>query len=449
MHVLIVTDQHPESLGGVQVAIRLQRRFLERLGHRVTIAAPALHRRDSAPDAADRQAYLDLPSRPITRDREYGITWPGARTDRALAEALSHLPPVDLVHVQGDFWGALIGLRAARGISSARARAHRSRVPVVITMHNHVDEGTRAVTPFAPLVFQALRAWRRLAVGACTAPVPRRARGAWRYLAELATEASAVTAPSRHFADALERHGVVPEVLVTPGGVDDEAIAAARRLPRSPRSRPRLVWLGRMSHEKRVLEFIDAIAESSIDADVVLHGAGLLLPRVKERIARLGLAQRVTVAGPVPYAEALASMHDADALVQTSMGFETQGLTPFEAAALGTPTIFCDPEIADDVSASVEWRVPDGTVAALARTLREAIAELATELETGSAAEPVVAPAAEPSSGSAAGPVAASAEGSSSGARRFRIPESEGRVFLQSQQTRAMLDVYERAARAG
>ena len=44
MHILIVTDQHPESLGGVQVAIRLQRKFLERLGHRVTIAAPALHR---------------------------------------------------------------------------------------------------------------------------------------------------------------------------------------------------------------------------------------------------------------------------------------------------------------------------------------------------------------------------------------------------------------------
>ncbi|WP_164512792.1 glycosyltransferase, partial [Leucobacter chromiireducens] len=155
MHVLVVTDQHPDSLGGVQVAIRLQLRALEQLGHRVTIAAPALHRPGFEVAAADRGVYLDLPSRPITRDREYGISWPGARTDRALAARLAELPPVDLVHVQGDFWGAMIGIRAARGL----------RVPIVHTMHNHVDAGTRAVTPLAPVVFQALRVWRRLAVG--------------------------------------------------------------------------------------------------------------------------------------------------------------------------------------------------------------------------------------------------------------------------------------------
>lgn len=403
MHVLVVTDQHPESLGGVQVAIRLQRRYLERLGHRVTVAAPALHRRGYAADPADGEAYVDLPSMPITRDREYGLSWPGRRTDRALAAALAGLPPVDLVHVQGDFWGALTGARAARGL----------RVPLVITMHNHVDEGTRAVTPLAPLAFGALRLWRRLVLGRCRGAVSPKARGAWRYLAELAAEASAVTAPSRHFADELERHGVSPRVLVTRGGVDDEAIAEVRALPRSPRRRPRLVWLGRMSHEKRVLEFVDAVGESGIDADVVLHGGGLLLPRVRDRIAKLGLGDRVTVAGPVPYRDALAAMHDADALVQTSVGFETQGLTPFEAAALGTPTVFCDPEIADDVAVSAEWRVPDGSVSALARTLREAVAALAADPEA------------------------------------HRVAEPEARGFLQSAQTEVLLGVYERALADG
>lgn len=402
MHVLVVTDQHPESLGGVQVAIRLQRRFLERAGHRVTIAAPALHRRGYVADPADRAAYADLPSIPITRDREYGMSLPGRRTDRVLAAALRGLPPVDLVHVQGDFWGAMIGLRAARGLGA----------PLVITMHNHVDEGTRAVTPLAPIVFGALRLWRRLVLGRCRGTVSREARGAWRYLAQLAAEAGAVTAPSRHFADELERHGVAAEVLVTRGGVDDEAIAEVRALPRTPRRRPRLVWLGRMSHEKRVLEFIEAVGESGIDADVVLHGAGLLLPRVRDRIAKLGLADRVTVAGPVPYRDALSAMRDADALVQTSMGFETQGLTPFEAAALGTPTVFCDPEIADDVAVSTGWRVPDGSVSALARTLQEAVAALAADPDA------------------------------------HRVPESEARGFLQSAQTEVLLGVYERALAA-
>ena len=429
MHVLIVTDQHPESLGGVQVAIRLQRQHLERLGHRVTIAAPALHRPGYAPAEADREAYADLPSRPITRDREYGIVWPGRRSDRALAEALAQRPPVDLVHVQGDFWGAMIGLRAARGIGAARGRGGAARgfatarergaaLPIVHTMHNHVDEGTRAVTPLAPIVFLGLRAWRGLVLGRPRGVVARAAHGAWRYLAELAAEATAVTAPSQHFAHELERHGVADEVLVTRGGVDDAAIDEVRATPRSPRDRPRFVWLGRMSHEKRVLEFIDAVAESGIDADVVLHGAGLLLPRVRERIARHGLTDRVAVAGPVPYRDALAAMRDADALVQTSMGFETQGLTPFEAAALGTPTVFCDHDIADDVAASVEWRVADESVAALARTLRVAAEQLAAGLvESGERGE------------------------------GLRVPEPEGRRFLQSAQTARMIDVYERALR--
>lgn len=407
MHVLIVTDQHPDSLGGVQVALRLQRKFLERAGHTVSIAAPALHRRDYAVAPADRAAYLDLPSTPITRDREYGITWPGRRSDRALDRALAERAaagagPVDLVHIQGDFWGAMIGLRAAK----------RHRLPVMFTMHNNVDEGTRAVTPLAPLAFAALRAWRRLAVGR----VPRRERertrasaaGAWRYLAELTAGAALVTAPSRHFATELETHGVGAGVEVTQGGVDDEVIGAVRAADRAPRSRPRLVWLGRMSGEKRVLEFVEALGASEIDADVALHGAGLLLGKVERRIAALGLQDRVRVAGPVPYEAALAAMRDADALVQTSIGFETQGLTPYEAAALGTPTIFCDENIFTDLAVSPAWLAQDSSVAALADALRTAVSEIGTRPGD------------------------------------LRVPAAAGERLLQSTRTAAMIELYAR-----
>ncbi len=407
MHILIVTDQHPDSLGGVQVALRLQRRALELAGHTVTIAAPRLHRRGYEVAEVDRGAYLDLPSWPITRDREYGISWPGRRTDRAFAQALderisSGAPPIDLVHIQGDFWGAMIGLRAARGL----------RLPVVFTMHNNVDEGTRAVTPLAPLAFIGLRAWRRLAVGKTDRDVGTRSqhqhqRGAWRYLADLTSTAALVTAPSQHFADELVHHGVASRVEVTPGGVDDELIEQAQSTARSPRERPRLVWLGRMSHEKRVLEFVSALGEAGVDADVVLYGAGLLLEKVQRRIDELGLSGRVRIAAPVSYPQALAAMRDADALVQTSVGFETQGLTPFEAAALGTPTIFCDPNIASDVGVSPSWLAPDPNVAGLAHTIRTAVSELAAS------------PA------------------------QLRVTHAEGSSMMQSRKTAAMVRLYE------
>src|SRR3546814_1984971 len=101
-------DQHVESAGGAQVSMRLQRRFLERAGHTVTVVAPRMHAR--RPSVVD-PAYVDLPSVPVTLDREYSMSWPGARTDRFVNAAMAARPPVDVVHVQADFWGAFIGHR--------------------------------------------------------------------------------------------------------------------------------------------------------------------------------------------------------------------------------------------------------------------------------------------------------------------------------------------------
>lgn len=409
MHILIVTDQHPASLGGAQVAIRAQRVSLERLGHRVSIVAPTLHRPGYRESGEDRDVYIELPSRPITRDKEYGFSWPTRRTDRALATALRARPPVDIVHVQGDFWGAMIGVRVARGL----------RVPLVFTLHNNVDQGTRALTPLAPIVFLALRVWRGLSLGRVQGRVQGRvhgrvhgrvapiARGAWRYLAELAAEADAVLAPSAHFAAQLVQRGVAESVETVRGGADDGLIEAARRTERSDRARPLLVWLGRMSSEKRVLEFVEAVHESGIDADVHLYGAGLLMKQVGERIVLYGLEDRVKVVGTVSHEAALTALRDADALVQTSIGFETQGLTPFEAALLGTPTIFCDQVIAEDVAMTPSWLVAGDSVAELALTLGEAVQQLHE------------APGA------------------------MRVGESNADHFLQSNQTRKLLKIYD------
>jgi glycosyltransferase involved in cell wall biosynthesis len=66
----------------------------------------------------------------------------------------------------------------------------------------------------------------------------------------------------------------------------------------------------------------------------------------------------------------------ADALVQTSVGFETQGMTVFEAAAVGTPSILCDKNIADEFEAGAHWVVRDSSVDELAQTLQTAVTEL-------------------------------------------------------------------------
>lgn len=367
MHVVMFGDQHVESLGGAQVSMRLQRRFLERAGHTVTIVAPRMHgRRTVVSDVA----YVDTPSIVITPDREYSLSWPGARTDRFVDAALAARPPVDVVHVQADFWGAFTGHRFAA----------RHALPVVHTMHNRVDVGIEATAPFPRLVLRVLNAWQRRSLRGISAAAP--GRDGWSYLRRFAALSGAVTAPSSHFARRLQEHGVVAAegapVIDVWNGIDDDVLDSALAAGPAERvaGRPRFVWLGRMSPEKRLLPFLEAVAQSGIVADVEVIGGGGQEKAARRMVARLEPAASVVFAGRLPYAETLRRIAAADAVVQTSIGFETQGMTVFEAASLGTPAVVSDPDIAAELGSGF-WQVPDATVAALAETLRVAASDIA------------------------------------------------------------------------
>lgn len=404
MHLVFFGDQHLDSLGGAQVSMRLQRAFLERAGHIVTVVAPKRHFGRGSLAVSDA-AYIDLPSMPITPDREYSMSWPGRRTDHFLDRALTSRPPVDLVHVQADFWGAFIGHRYAQ----------RHGLPVVHTMHNRVDVGLAAVTPLHRQVLAVLSTWRGVAMRGIGEPV--RGLDGWAFLGGLAAGASAVTAPSAHFASRLERHGVFAHVDVIWNGIDDDLraqILAAQPTDREP-GRMRFVWLGRMSPEKRLLPFLEAFVLSGVDAELEIIGGGAQRSAA-ERIVR-GI-EGVRFTGRLNYAQTLERIAAADALVQTSIGFETQGMTPFEAATLGTPSVICDPDIARELGGGL-WAVPAADPAVSGRTLEEhRIAALAETLRRA---------ASDIAGGTAPTPVAEVAE-----------------AFRQSSRTAAMIEVYQR-----
>ena len=146
-------------------------------------------------------------------------------------------------------------------------------------MHNRVDVGIEATAPFPRLVLRVLNALAaaRAASGRCG---PRRGRDGWSYLRRFAGLSSAVTAPSSHFARRLHEHGVVAAdgspVIDVWNGIDDDVLDAALAAGPAVRApgRPRFVWLGRMSPEKRLLPFLEALGEARIDADVEIIGGG-------------------------------------------------------------------------------------------------------------------------------------------------------------------------------
>jgi glycosyltransferase involved in cell wall biosynthesis len=51
-------------------------------------------------------------------------------------------------------------------------------------------------------------------------------------------------------------------------------------------------------------------------------------------------------------------------------------MTVYEAAAVGTPSILCDKNIAEEFAEGAHWVVEDSSVEALAETLKRAVVDL-------------------------------------------------------------------------
>jgi glycosyltransferase involved in cell wall biosynthesis len=204
-------------------------------------------------------------------------------------------------------------------------------------------------------------------------------------------------------------------------GIDDDlrdATLAAAPEERPP-GRPRFVWLGRMSPEKRLLPFLQAFVAAGVDADLEIIGGGAQRAAAERIVSGV---PHVRFAGRLDYADTLARIAAADALVQTSIGFETQGMTPFEAATLGTPSVISDPDIAAELGGGL-WAVPETSEPAQSQREREArrIDALAGTLRT------------------AASDIAA-------GRAPVPLPEV-AESFRQSSRTAAMIEIYERVVR--
>jgi glycosyltransferase involved in cell wall biosynthesis len=77
--------------------------------------------------------------------------------------------------------------------------------------------------------------------------------------------------------------------------------------------------------------------------------------------------------GPLAYPDALREIASADVLVQSSYGFETQGMTVTEALAIGTAVVGVDPDIASELPEGDVTVAKDLTPEALARAIESAI----------------------------------------------------------------------------
>jgi glycosyltransferase involved in cell wall biosynthesis len=343
----------------------LQRKYLEKLGHKVTFVTPSSGKR------LIERGFFTLPSWPLTYNWEYSFVANARRSRKRLDRSQRRrTDKFDLVHVQADMWGAIIGIGFAQ----------RNKLPVVMTSHFNLAVGTQEVIGKYPSKFLFWLLSREF-LKHLRLPLRDTTTDAWRYIQLITDRVDVVLVPSGHFGRDLKANGVTSELRVMHNGVDDERIestlASIKDDAHHTDTKIHLVWAGRFQHEKRLLEFIEAVRLAKLENVVVdVYGRGPLWKKAEELIENYGLEHQIILHGRAPHARMLTHFAKADALVQTSVGFETQGMTVFEAAAVGTPSIICDSNIAEEFEPNSHWVVKNDSVEALAETLVTAVTDL-------------------------------------------------------------------------
>jgi 1,2-diacylglycerol 3-alpha-glucosyltransferase len=351
-------DQHPHSLGGVQTSVMLQKKYLNRNGVQVTIFAPKSKR--AVPDPSIKVIPSSYPS----IGREYSVVW-SLRKAAKFCQKQYESEKYDLVHLQGDFAAASLAIELAKS----------RNLPLVYTAHTNIDVmANKLVGRPIKVLFLRFFTWQH----ATFLKIPNRPRvkDAFEYMEFIHRNMEKVIAPSKHFAELLKTRGVADssEVIIT--GVDDDLVQDVKRSVPTPQKPVHFVWAGRMQPEKRILQTIEAFAKAKTNATLSIYGFGPLERAARNLVRARVLTKRIKFYGKLPHREILQVFADADVVMQTSIGFETQGLTVYEAAAVGTPTLLCDPKIAAEMPAGSSWLDETGSIGSLAKTIKFANKEI-------------------------------------------------------------------------
>lgn len=375
VHIAMFMDYHPATLGGVQTAVASLRHGLERAGHRVTLfVAP---QPGIAPDPDEGVVELAPLAGAVVNG--FPMVLPTARNAALIDAAFAARGPIDLVHTHTTYGVAIAGMRAAR----------RHRIPLVHTAQSRDDAFIEHTAPAPLLSALALRTLHgRFVSHPSRMPrtaESRAARHAWHTIVGQAQAADRVIAPTEHFARLLRTHGLTRPLRVVSNGVDDALLQHTQTLPagaghevdEQPSTGPlRLIWCGRLSAEKRLLESIEAVRRVP-DCTLDVYGDGDLSERAAAIVTENGLTGRITLHGRVSQQQCLEAMAGADALLFPSWGFDTQGMVLLEAIAVGLPVLYCDPDLAESIPGGAGARSAGPSPAAMAETIAALAADRA------------------------------------------------------------------------
>lgn len=269
------------------------------------------------------------------------------------ADQLLPLLKPDVIHTHHPI---LLGQTAAR-------KAKELNVPLVFTFHTRYQEYTH----YFPLPQETIQEFIKNAIQT--------------WLKTFMRMCQHIIVPSESIKEILIRdYGLQDQYTVIPTGMDLTPFAQAD----GKELRARMGWqndkvlisIGRLAQEKNWPVLLEAVKEvlcTHSDLRVVIIGDGVEKDNLQTLTAELGIAERVTFTGEVPFSEIPAYLKAADLFSFASIT-ETQGLVTMEAMAAGLPVVAVDGSGTRDIveEGKQGFLVPN-EAAALAKSINQVL----------------------------------------------------------------------------
>lgn len=339
LHIaLVLEDMFPDS-SGVSRSVQMQIEELVRLGHRVTLLAPAVQLVPPANAETIRLPSYRFPGLP----KHTRITV----STRALAKQISREHKFDVIHSQTDTGAVQLAAHIAR----------IQHIPHVHTFHTNMAgaHSTAPIIAFLGSIGYRLGAYKLRRIRGSTQALVAIDHTVlceesplglfdWRSQALMATSVDTITTPSRYMLRYIQAAGAsmhIPNASIPTGySRSFEAIIANTRRKRTSHAL-RFVSVSRIVKEKRLAVVIDAFRQADIpDSELVIIGDGAELAALR---AHARGDTRITFTGHVgSQQEIVQHLRDADIFILASYRFDNQPIVITEALAAGLPVLYCD-----------------------------------------------------------------------------------------------------------
>ncbi len=347
MKIAFFSDCYLDLTGGIVTSINAQKAELERRGHTVYVFSSGFPKSKSVLEKLAEKNIFQVPSCKLCF---LGLTPVSRRpkiVERWLLKKHPEIKDFDIYYIHYEAGCSIAALRLAKKL----------KIPSIQVMHGREDMGETNIIPFGfRTIVAILLNWFHSWYLPHKTKVPRDNYLAnnyakakmWTMMVNHANYADLVLTPSEHFRKKLIHYGVKKEIKVLPNGFPDEKFPKNVKLRTlKPGEELKIIWHSRVSAEKRMMPFLQALKNVHGKYRLDVYGGGGDFFRARRFVKRYHM--NVKLHGNVKFEQLLKAIEASHLDVLVSNNFDTFGMTLIEAEAYGVPVFFCDPDMKEIV----------------------------------------------------------------------------------------------------